>query len=157
MGGEALGPVKAQCLSVGECQGQEAMVGDRGRVFFWGETRKGHNILNLNKENIQFKNKQTKNMPFLRPVGGAPSEARTCPVLGNRGLVSWTANLKPVRESACLISPFSFGPSGILEMFPWADIVVWDHQLKDRNPHLTNLTITMVIDYAGTVSQGQHE
>jgi hypothetical protein len=34
MGGEALGPVKAQCLSVGECQGQEAMVGDRGRVFF---------------------------------------------------------------------------------------------------------------------------
>jgi hypothetical protein len=27
MGGEALGPVKARCLSVGECQGREAGVG----------------------------------------------------------------------------------------------------------------------------------
>jgi hypothetical protein len=27
MGGEALGPVKALCPSVGECQGQEAHVG----------------------------------------------------------------------------------------------------------------------------------
>ena len=27
MGGEALGPMKAQCPSVGECQGQEAGVG----------------------------------------------------------------------------------------------------------------------------------
>ena len=27
MGGEALGPVKALCPSVGECQGQEAGVG----------------------------------------------------------------------------------------------------------------------------------
>ena len=34
MGGEALGPVKAQCLSVGECQDREAGVGglvSRGR------------------------------------------------------------------------------------------------------------------------------
>jgi hypothetical protein len=28
MGGEALGPVKALCPSVGECQGQEARVGE---------------------------------------------------------------------------------------------------------------------------------
>ena len=28
MGGEALGPVKAQCPSVGECQGREAGVGE---------------------------------------------------------------------------------------------------------------------------------
>jgi hypothetical protein len=26
MGGEALGPVKAQCPSIGECQGQEVKV-----------------------------------------------------------------------------------------------------------------------------------
>jgi hypothetical protein len=35
MGGEALGPVKALCPSVGECQGQEVGVGGlvcRGRV-----------------------------------------------------------------------------------------------------------------------------
>ena len=40
--------------------------------------------------------------PCLRPGGGAASEAWTCPVLGNRdlGLVSLTANLKPVMESA---------------------------------------------------------
>ena len=34
MGGEVLGPVKALCPSVGECQGQEAAVGglvSRGR------------------------------------------------------------------------------------------------------------------------------
>ncbi|KRY62377.1 hypothetical protein T4D_16340 [Trichinella pseudospiralis] len=31
MGGEALGPVKAQCLSVGECQGQEAGRGNQKR------------------------------------------------------------------------------------------------------------------------------
>ena len=40
MGGEALGPVKALCPSVGECQGQEAEVGglvSRGR----GEGNKG--------------------------------------------------------------------------------------------------------------------
>jgi hypothetical protein len=30
MGGEALGPVKALCPSVGECQGQEAGVGGFG-------------------------------------------------------------------------------------------------------------------------------
>jgi hypothetical protein len=29
MGGEALGPVKAQCPSVGECQGGEVEVGGR--------------------------------------------------------------------------------------------------------------------------------
>jgi hypothetical protein len=30
MGGEVLGPVKALCLSVGECQSQEAGVGGLG-------------------------------------------------------------------------------------------------------------------------------
>jgi hypothetical protein len=54
MGGKALGPVKALCPRVGECQGQEAGVGglvsrgegERGRrrVFFRRETRKGDNI-----------------------------------------------------------------------------------------------------------------
>ena len=48
--GEALGPVKALCPSVGECQGQEAGVGvlvsrgsgDRiGEGVFRGETKKG--------------------------------------------------------------------------------------------------------------------
>ena len=51
MGGEVLGPVKALCPSIGECQGQEAGVG--GLVSsvegisgedFWRETRKGNNI-----------------------------------------------------------------------------------------------------------------
>jgi hypothetical protein len=65
MGGEALCPMKVLCSSVGECQGQEARMGgmvsrgsgewDRGRVFFRRETRKGDNIQNVNKENIQFK------------------------------------------------------------------------------------------------------
>jgi hypothetical protein len=59
MGAVALGPVKAQCPSVGECQDQEAGVvgwgtqgggGDRGD--FRGETRNGDNIRNVNKENI---------------------------------------------------------------------------------------------------------
>jgi hypothetical protein len=49
MGGEALGPVKAQCPSLGECQGQEVGVGglgSRGREegreegVFRGKTRK---------------------------------------------------------------------------------------------------------------------
>ena len=53
MAGKALVPVKALCLSVGECQGQEAGVGglvSRGRgkgigeVIFGGEFRKGNNI-----------------------------------------------------------------------------------------------------------------
>jgi hypothetical protein len=51
MGGEALGPVKAQCPSVVECQDWEAGVGglvSRERVegmgIFGGETRKGDNI-----------------------------------------------------------------------------------------------------------------
>jgi hypothetical protein len=51
MGGEALGPVKALCLSVVECQGQEVGVGrlvSRGKReeirFFWRGTRKGDNI-----------------------------------------------------------------------------------------------------------------
>jgi len=30
MGGEALGPVKAGCPSIGECQGQEESVGELG-------------------------------------------------------------------------------------------------------------------------------
>ena len=48
MGGEALGPVKALCLSVVECQGQEVGVGrlvsrgrEEGMWVFGGETRKG--------------------------------------------------------------------------------------------------------------------
>ena len=46
MGGEALGPVKVLCPSIGECQGQEVGVGglvSRGRRkgTFGGETRKG--------------------------------------------------------------------------------------------------------------------
>jgi hypothetical protein len=51
MGGEALGPVKVLCLSIGEGQGQEAGVDglvSRGRGegmgVFRGETRKGDNI-----------------------------------------------------------------------------------------------------------------
>jgi hypothetical protein len=51
MGGEALGPEKAQWPSVGECEGQEAGMGrfmSRGRGEeigrFWWETRKGANI-----------------------------------------------------------------------------------------------------------------
>jgi hypothetical protein len=53
MGGEPLGPVKAQCPSVGECQGREAGVGGwrntlieagGGEGTFRGETRKGDNI-----------------------------------------------------------------------------------------------------------------
>jgi hypothetical protein len=58
MRGEALGPVKALWPSVGECQGQEAGVGRlvsrrRGEEMgdFGGETRKGDNICNVNKEN----------------------------------------------------------------------------------------------------------
>jgi hypothetical protein len=34
MGGEALGPVKILCSSIGECQGQEVGVG--GLVSRWG-------------------------------------------------------------------------------------------------------------------------
>jgi hypothetical protein len=53
MGGEALGPVKALCPSVGECQGQEVGVGvlvSRGREEgirrggFRRESRKWDNI-----------------------------------------------------------------------------------------------------------------
>ena len=51
MGGEALGPVKVLCPSIGECQGQEAGVGKlvrrgrgKGMEDFGGETRKGDNI-----------------------------------------------------------------------------------------------------------------
>jgi hypothetical protein len=53
MGGEALGPVKALCPSIGECLGQEAgvvglMSRERGegmrKGVFRGETRKGDNI-----------------------------------------------------------------------------------------------------------------
>jgi hypothetical protein len=44
VGGEALGPVKALCPSVGECQGQEAGVGglvSRGRGFQRGNQERG--------------------------------------------------------------------------------------------------------------------
>jgi hypothetical protein len=59
MGGEALGPEKTWCPSVGKCQDREVGVGglvSRGRGdgigVFKGETRKGDNIWNVNKENI---------------------------------------------------------------------------------------------------------
>jgi hypothetical protein len=58
MGGEALGPVKVLCPSIGEYLGQEVGVcgvGSRGRGgwgIFRGETRKGDNIRNVNKEKI---------------------------------------------------------------------------------------------------------
>jgi hypothetical protein len=51
MGGEALGPVKALCPSVGECHSQEAGMGglvsrESEEVIgvFRGESRKGDNI-----------------------------------------------------------------------------------------------------------------
>jgi hypothetical protein len=50
MGGEALGPVKVLCPSIGEGLDQEAGVGGKQRErgedwgFFGGETRKGDNI-----------------------------------------------------------------------------------------------------------------
>jgi hypothetical protein len=53
MGGEALGPVKALCPSVVECQSQgsrSGWVGEQGEErakgegFFQGEIRKGNNI-----------------------------------------------------------------------------------------------------------------
>jgi hypothetical protein len=56
MGGDALGPVKVLCPSIGECQdwewewvGWEAGGGDRG--FSEGKLGKGI-TLNVNKENI---------------------------------------------------------------------------------------------------------
>jgi hypothetical protein len=52
MGGEALGPMKVLCPSIGECQGQEVGVGgllsrgreERGQGVFGGKTRKEDNI-----------------------------------------------------------------------------------------------------------------
>jgi hypothetical protein len=53
MGGEALGPVKDLCPSIGECQGQDwewefivwgAKGGGGDKGFFRGETRKWNNI-----------------------------------------------------------------------------------------------------------------
>ena len=51
MGSEALGPMKARCPNVGECQDREVGMGvlvSRGRGDriggFGGETRKGDNI-----------------------------------------------------------------------------------------------------------------
>ena len=52
MGGEALGPMKVLCPSVGECQGQEVGLGwvgeqggrGRGKGVFGGEIKKGENI-----------------------------------------------------------------------------------------------------------------
>jgi hypothetical protein len=47
MGGEALGPEKALCPSVGECQGQEAGVGglvSRGRRRGFSEGKPGKGI-----------------------------------------------------------------------------------------------------------------
>ena len=45
MGGEALGPVKVLCPSIGECQGQEAGVGglvSSGRGEGMGDFRRGN-------------------------------------------------------------------------------------------------------------------
>jgi hypothetical protein len=39
MGGEALGPVKARCPSVGECQDRKAGVGGLGEQGEWGWDR----------------------------------------------------------------------------------------------------------------------
>jgi hypothetical protein len=41
MGGEAFGPVKVLCPSVGECQGQEAGVGGLVRREVGGDREKG--------------------------------------------------------------------------------------------------------------------
>jgi hypothetical protein len=52
MEGEALGPMKALCPSIGECQSQEAGVGGLGnRGKEDGIGWKGDNIWNVNKEN----------------------------------------------------------------------------------------------------------
>jgi hypothetical protein len=62
--GEALGPVKALCPSAAECQcRKQEWVGwwvgggrrGQGQGVLSGETRKGDNIWNVNKENIQLK------------------------------------------------------------------------------------------------------
>jgi hypothetical protein len=45
MGGEALGPVKVLCLSIGECQGQDVGVGGlgtRGRGEWIGDFQRGN-------------------------------------------------------------------------------------------------------------------
>jgi hypothetical protein len=42
MGGKALGPVKAQCPSIRECQGRENGVG--GREYLQRSRGKGHGI-----------------------------------------------------------------------------------------------------------------
>jgi hypothetical protein len=64
MGGEVLGPLKALCPSVRECQGQGVGVGGymsrwigEGLGCFGRETRKGDNIQNVNKK-IKKKNSQ---------------------------------------------------------------------------------------------------
>jgi hypothetical protein len=48
MGGEALGPVKALCPSIGECQGQETGVdrlGSRGeRIGYFSEGKLGKGL-----------------------------------------------------------------------------------------------------------------
>ena len=44
MGEEAFGPVKVIFPSIGECQDQEAGVGEEGMGGFGGEIRKGDNI-----------------------------------------------------------------------------------------------------------------
>jgi hypothetical protein len=50
MGGEILGPVKAQCPRVGECQGQEARVGglvsmgSEDGIGFFSEGKQGKEI-----------------------------------------------------------------------------------------------------------------
>jgi hypothetical protein len=75
MGGEALGPEGVQCPRVGECQGGKIGMGGwvglyphRGRGKGEGEGKRGFqrgelergNILNVNKENVQFKRKRKK-------------------------------------------------------------------------------------------------
>jgi hypothetical protein len=74
---QALGPVKAQCPSVGDTRawrgggwvGGEHSHRSRGRVYgiggLRGETRKGDNILNVNKENIQEKIVREKRLRYI--------------------------------------------------------------------------------------------
>jgi hypothetical protein len=42
MGGEALGPVKVLCPSIGECQGQEAIVDGLGKGGGIGDFQRGN-------------------------------------------------------------------------------------------------------------------
>jgi hypothetical protein len=53
MGGETLGPVKAQCPSVGECQGREVRVvgGGGGGSTLIEAVRRGHRVEHFQRGN----------------------------------------------------------------------------------------------------------